>query len=517
LSRKREIAELGEAVDTSRLENDRLRERETAAKAAQDAARQAVRDAETAVSQARDVLAEAERRLKTQTADTERLSREAESLRQRAATLAQANEPDTVREQTLSASVLTSDAQDDSMEATREELQRRQAALSVRKGEAQATARTLSSELASLKERVRSLARDADRAREGALRATLSAEERTKRAEEARAIIAVEDAESPLRLAERERAKTALAEAMVRVEKWRDARQALVNENFQLSERIKTAYRGAEKAVEQAQAARLRSARVEAQAEAIGQRLMDEYDLHPDSAVALTGGVPVERDVAQEIARLRREIKGLGSVNIGAVEEFERLNERWQFLTEQRQDLEEAKARLTGAIAEIDDSTRGVFFETYQAVEAAFARLFTRLFGGGTTELVLTNPDDILETGIDIIAQPPGKKRQNLSLLSGGERALTATALLFAFLEVRPAPFCVLDEVDAPLDGANVEKYADLLRDFGSESQFIVITHNATTMEAAPLWYGITMQEPGISRGISMKVPESIPVAETGD
>jgi chromosome segregation protein len=121
----------------------------------------------------------------------------------------------------------------------------------------------------------------------------------------------------------------------------------------------------------------------------------------------------------------------------------------------------------------------------------------------------LTDPDDILETGIEILAQPPGKKRQSLSLLSGGERALTAAALLFAFLRVKPAPFCVLDEVDAPLDGANVEKFADLLRDFGRGSQFIIITHNVTTMEAAPLWYGITMQEPGISRGLSMRVPET--------
>ena len=149
--------------------------------------------------------------------------------------------------------------------------------------------------------------------------------------------------------------------------------------------------------------------------------------------------------------------------------------------------------------------------ETYEAVGKAFAGLFTRLFGGGTTELVLTNPDDILETGIDIIAQPPGKKRQNLALLSGGERALTAGALLFAFLQVKPAPFCVLDEVDAPLDGANVEKFADLLREFGRDMQFIVITHNATTMESAPLWYGITMQEPGVSRGLSMQVPEASP------
>jgi chromosome segregation protein len=339
----------------------------------------------------------------------------------------------------------------------------------------------------------------------------MAANERVQRAEEARGIIAAEEAQEETRRAERERAKTALAEAVARFERWREKRQALLNENFQLAERIKAAQRGAARAMEQAQSARLRMARVEAQMEAVGQRLQDEYDLHPESAVALTGGVPVDRDTAQEISRLRREIKSLGAVNVGAIEEYERVSERWRFLSEQRADLEEAKARLTAAIAEIDDSTRGVFFETYQAVGVAFSRLFTRLFGGGSTELVLTDPDDILETGIDIVAQPPGKKRQSLALLSGGERALTATALLFAFLEVRPAPFCVLDEVDAPLDGANVEKFADLLREFGQASQFIVITHNATTMEAAPLWYGITMQEPGVSRGLSMKVPQSEP------
>src|SRR5207249_2597664 len=148
---------------------------------------------------------------------------------------------------------------------------------------------------------------------------------------------------------------------------------------------------------------------------------------------------------------------------------------------------------------EIDESTRESFMQTFNAVESEFARLFTKLFSGGTTRLTLTTPDDLLETGIDVIAQPPGKKPQHLSLLSGGERALTAVALLFSFLAVRPSPFVLLDEVDAPLDGANVEKFVELVREFTSNSQFLVITHNPTTMEAAPRWYGVTMQEPGVS------------------
>ena len=131
------------------------------------------------------------------------------------------------------------------------------------------------------------------------------------------------------------------------------------------------------------------------------------------------------------------------------------------------------------------------------------------------TKLILTNPDDILETGIEVIAQPPGKKPQHLSLLSGGERALTATALLFAFLAVKPSPFVLLDEVDAPLDGANVEKFTRLVAEFSQRSQFLLITHNPTTMEAAPTWYGVTMREPGISSILSYRVPQQATVTET--
>jgi chromosome segregation protein len=511
LGRKREIAELTDAVAAGRRAIDTVREQEADAKAAAEAARLAVREAEAAVAAAREAAADAGRRHQARAADADRMAREAAALQGRADSLRDSGAADAAREQALDAALVASDAQDEGALATREELQKRQAALAVRRGEAQVAARAQGNELSSLRERARSLQRDADRAREGSVRATLTADERTRRADEAREIVAREEAQAEERVVERTRVRATLAEAGALLEKWRIARQSLLNENFQLTERIKGALRGAQVAGEQAQAARLRAARVEAQAETIGQRLLDEYELHPDSAVALTGGAQPDRDTSQEISRLRRDIKALGPVNTAAIEEYERQSERWRFLTEQKQDLEEARDRLNAAISEIDDSTRGVFLATYQAVGVAFARLFSRLFGGGTTELVLTDPDDILETGIEIVAQPPGKKRQNLALLSGGERALTATALLFAFLEVRPAPFCVLDEVDAPLDGANVEKFSDLLRDFGTGSQFIVITHNATTMEAAPLWFGITMQEPGISRGISMKVPESAP------
>jgi len=509
LGRRREVSDLTESVKSARIALEETISAEANAKAEAETARQQVRDAEITVQQARDAASDAARRHASGESDAMRLSREAENLTVQTAQLAAAMEADATREAMLDAALSVGGQQDDSALATREELNRRQAALMVARDNARDIARPLTLEQASLRERLRGLQRDGERAREAALRAVMSAEERAKRAEEARTIIAFEDAQIPEREAERERAKKSLADATALLDKWRERRQALLNENFQLTERIRAARHAVERATIEAQSARLRVARVEAQRDAIGQRLLDEYELHPDSAVALTGGVPVDRDTAQEIGRLRREIRSLGTVNVGAIEEFERLSERWKFLSEQRADLEEAKTRLNVAIAEIDASTKGVFEETFVQVEAAFARLFGRLFGGGTAQLELTNPDDILETGVEIIAQPPGKKRQNLALLSGGERALTACALLFAFLEVRPAPFCVLDEVDAPLDGANVEKFADLLRYNGQESQFIVITHNVTTMEAAPLWYGVTMQEPGVSRGLSMRVPES--------
>ena len=511
LSRKREIGELGEAVEAGRGALERIATQQAEARSAVESARLAVREAESVVQRAREAALDTERRGQNKKTEADRLQREAQQLQTRAGQLAASGEADASREATLSAAIDEADRTDESTLASREELTRRQVALTVRRDEARDQARVIATEAARLRERAVGLARDAKRAEEGAVRATVTADDRRRRTLEAESTIATEDAEAIQRAGERDIAKKSLDEAAQEVEKWRERRQALVNENFQLTERIRLVQRTIQFANERGQQARLRAARVETQAETIGQRLQDEYDLHPDSAVALTGGVPVEKDVAQEIARLRREIRALGTVNLGAIEEYERVSERFRFLTEQKADLESAKDKLFATITEIDDSTRGVFAETFDKVNVAFQKFFTRLFGGGSTDLVMTDPSDVLETGIDILAQPPGKKRQNLSLLSGGERALTATALLFAFLEVRPAPFCVLDEVDAPLDGANVEKFADLVAEFGQQSQFILITHNATTMEAAPLWYGVTMQEPGVSRGISMRVPESTP------
>ena len=251
----------------------------------------------------------------------------------------------------------------------------------------------------------------------------------------------------------------------------------------------------------------VKEAKLSVQRDALTARLWEEYEISLEAALSLEDDPEIGEGTPQEVVRLRRELRLIGDVNPAAIDEYEEVRTRHEFLLTQAADLEESRAKLLAAITEIDEGTRGVFLETFHAVSAAFETIFTRLFGGGKTELQLTSPNDILETGIDILVQVPGKKRQPLALLSGGERALTATALLFAFLYVKPSPFCVLDEVDAPLDGANVERFADLLREFGQKSQMIVITHNATTMEAAPVWYGVTMQQPGISRVLGMQVP----------
>lgn len=214
-------------------------------------------------------------------------------------------------------------------------------------------------------------------------------------------------------------------------------------------------------------------------------------------------------DARKRVKLIKLAIDELGTVNLGAIDEYERVSERFNFLTEQKDDLLEAKDTLYQVIDEMDEEMKKRFEETFNAIRSHFESVFQALFGGGRAELKLTNPDDILNTGVDIVAQPPGKKLQNLGLLSGGERALTAIALLFSILKVRPVPFCVLDEVEAALDEANVYRFAQYLKKFSHETQFIVITHRKGTMEEADVLYGVTMQESGVSKLVSVRLEET--------
>lgn len=210
-----------------------------------------------------------------------------------------------------------------------------------------------------------------------------------------------------------------------------------------------------------------------------------------------------------EVDQLKNEIKQLGQVNTGAIEEFNRIKERLAFITAQQEDLLEAKQTLYQVISEMDEEMITLFTETFYQIQKEFQNVFKELFGGGYAELSLSDPENLLSTGIDIVARPPGKKLKSLSLLSGGERALTAIALLFSILKVRPVPFCILDEVEAALDEANVVRFAKYVKMHSNDIQFIVITHRRGTMEEVDALYGVTMQESGVSRLVSVRLDEN--------
>jgi len=229
----------------------------------------------------------------------------------------------------------------------------------------------------------------------------------------------------------------------------------------------------------------------------------EEEDAEDDGAAP---GVPAALEPEAAIAALRAKLDRLGAVNMMAIEQFDELSTRHTFLTTQRKDLVEAIAATGEAIERIDETTRHRFRSAFDAINANFQGTFSTLFGGGRAGLALIDEGDLLETGIEIIAQPPGKRLQSVQLLSGGEKALTAIALMFAIFTYKPSPFCVLDEIDAPLDDANIGRFVEMLRGMLRHTQFILITHNRKTMEIADRLYGVTMEEPGVSKLISLRL-----------
>ena len=253
----------------------------------------------------------------------------------------------------------------------------------------------------------------------------------------------------------------------------------------------------------------VKKARAEVEMENRLTKLSEDYHLTFEAA---RDKFPLTVDPAEarkKVKLINIALEELGVVNIGSIEEYDRVSERYTFLETQKTDLEDARQTLLDVIAEMDVEMVKRFNETFTQIQTHFIEVFPKLFGGGYAELTLTNPEDLLNTGIDIVAQPPGKKLQHLTLLSGGERALTAIALLFAILKVRPVPFCVLDEVEAALDDVNVHRFVTYLKEFSKESQFIVITHRKGTMEGADVLYGVTMQESGVSKLVSVRLEET--------
>ncbi len=216
-------------------------------------------------------------------------------------------------------------------------------------------------------------------------------------------------------------------------------------------------------------------------------------------------GKPSIEDRETRIAELRTKLEAMGPVNLVAIEEYQELEERYAELTEQEQDIVKAKQQLMDMIRKINRTSAEMFKTTFDQINLNFQAMFKRLFNGGTAQLVLVNEEDILECGIEIIARPPGKRLQNISLLSGGERTLTAVALLFSIYMIKPSPFCLLDELDAPLDDSNIGRFVDVLQGFLKQSQFLIITHNQHTISTADLLYGVTMQQKGVSKIVSMR------------
>ena len=237
-------------------------------------------------------------------------------------------------------------------------------------------------------------------------------------------------------------------------------------------------------------------------------RLWDDYELTLETAEEAKKDIENEKEAVARATQLRSRIKSLGSVNIDSIEEYKNVRDRFEFLSEQKTDLEKSKENLGKVIGSMQELIEEHFEKQFSEINKSFENVFRELFGGGHGRLYLSEPDNVLESGIEIEVQLPGKSLQNINLYSGGEKSFIAIALLFAILEVKPTPFCILDEIDAALDDVNVSRFATYLKNYLEDTQFIVITHRRGTMEAANVLYGVTMQEKGVTKMLSLAIDE---------
>ena len=245
------------------------------------------------------------------------------------------------------------------------------------------------------------------------------------------------------------------------------------------------------------------------------EQIEGQYNSSLEEAARNRIDAPVA-EIEAQAGRCESDIQLIGPVNPAAVEEYRRTADRYEFMQSQSSDLETAVASLRQIIADIDRTMSERFAVGFAKINEHFADIFVRLFGGGSATLELSPAENILESGVEIFVQPPGKRRQNLALLSGGERALTVISILFSFLAYRPAPFCVIDEVDSALDESNVRRFSEFLTEYSKHSQFIVVTHRKGTMEAADILHGVTMEDSGVSRLVSVKFLEDGKATEEG-
>ncbi|MGN1310100.1 MAG: chromosome segregation protein SMC [Clostridia bacterium] len=285
-------------------------------------------------------------------------------------------------------------------------------------------------------------------------------------------------------------------------------KQERLNKNEKLSkteEEILEQFKAIEDVKNQISKLELKKSKLEVELEQVINKMWEDYELTPSNAVNYEKPTNLSQ-TTKKVKNLRDEIKNLGSINIDSIEEYKQTKERYDFMCEQRLDLENSSTKLRKVIQDMTKTMKEQFEKQFKIINKNFGEVFSELFGGGKAELKLTDEENILECGIEIEVQPPGKKLQNMTLLSGGEKAFTAIALLFAILKINPAPFCVLDEIEAALDDVNVYRFADYLKKFTKHTQFLVITHRKGTMEVADTVYGITMEESGISKLLSMKL-----------
>ena len=302
-----------------------------------------------------------------------------------------------------------------------------------------------------------------------------------------------------------ENAKQEVSQSSSKIEELKNTR-ITKNEVLQkLEEDINNRLKLIDDLKEQINKIEIKKSKLEVELEQVVNKMWEEYEITPNNAENYSKPDNVA-EVQKNVNELRNQIKSLGSINIDSIEEYKQTKERFDFMTEQKIDLEESSNKLKKIISEMTEVMKKQFAEQFKVINKNFGEIFSELFGGGKANLKLADENNILECGIDIEAQPPGKKLQNMMLLSGGEKALTAIALLFAILKINPAPFCVLDEIEAALDDVNVYRFAEYLKKFTKEIQFLVITHRKGTMEAADTVYGITMEENGISKLLSMKL-----------
>lgn len=253
----------------------------------------------------------------------------------------------------------------------------------------------------------------------------------------------------------------------------------------------------------------VKKTKIETEMEALQNRMWDEYELTYNNALALKKDIGSLAQAQKKINEYRNEIKELGPVNVAAIDEYLKTKERYEFMSLQREDLEKAGEKLQRVIYEMTSIMKKLFIEQFKLINENFNNVFRELFDGGKAKLIIVDEDNVLQSGIEIEVQPPGKKLQNMMLLSGGERAFTAIALLFSILRLKPAPFCILDEIEAALDDANVYRFSEYIKKYSDQTQFILVTHRKGTMEGSDMLYGVTMQERGISKIVSMKMIEN--------